>query len=113
VVLLWCPSAMIHNGLRVMKAWGFDYKTMAVWVKPRIGMGHYFRSAHELILLGTRGRPEVKFRSQPSWFLAPVQDHSHKPEELYDIAERMFNGPYLELFARQRRLGWAACGDQL
>jgi len=113
VLLLWCPSAMVNDGLRVMEAWGFNYKTMAVWVKPRMGMGHYFRSSHELILLGTRGRPEVKFRSQPSWFFAPVQDHSHKPEELYDIAERMFNGPYLELFARRARPGWAAWGDQL
>lgn len=113
VLLLWCPSAMVRDGLRVMAAWGFDYETMAVWVKPRIGMGHYFRSAHELVLLGTRGRPEVKFYLQPSWFFASVQDDSHKPEELYDIVERMFNGPYLEMFARRRRPGWGVWGDQV
>lgn len=113
VLLLWCPAAMLEEGLLLMSVWGFVYKTMFVWVKPRIGMGHYFRMAHECLLLGRRGHPKVLFRSQPSWIMAPVQEHSRKPGEVYEIVERMFPGPRVELFARKRRHGWGAWGKQL
>lgn len=113
VLLLWCPASMLEEGLHLMALWEFTYKTMFVWIKPRIGMGHYFRTAHECLLLGVRGHPKVQNHSQPSWIMAPVQDHSHKPEEVYDILERMFRGPYVELFARKKRAGWRSWGKQL
>ena len=113
VLLLWSPASMVREAIRTMHIWGFRYKTMFIWVKPRMGMGHYFRTAHECLLLGTRGHPKVNFKGQPSWIMAPVQEHSHKPEEVYAIVERMFDGPYAELFARKRRKGWRSWGKQL
>lgn len=111
-LLLWSTSPQLPEALTVMKKWGFTYKTQMVWCKPRMGMGSYFRSAHETLLLGTRGKPKVKFKSQWSWMTAPVQAHSQKPQEMYKIIERMFDGPYLELFARHVEDGWDAWGDQ-
>lgn len=114
VLLMWAPNSMLPEALSLMKDWDFKYSTNFVWVKPRMGMGHTFRSAHETLLLGLKGkRHMVKFKGQPSWSLMPVQDHSHKPEEVYEIIERMFDGPYLELFARRPRTGWLSFGDQL
>jgi N6-adenosine-specific RNA methylase IME4 len=113
VLLLWCPASMLWEGYTTLVSWGFVYKTMLVWIKPRIGMGHYFRTAHECLLLGVRGHPKVQYHSQPSWIMAPVQEHSHKPEEVYDILERMFPRPYVELFARKKRAGWRSWGKEV
>ena len=67
----------------------------------------------EHIILGTRGKAPVKFKAQINWGIFPVQDHSHKPEEVYDIIERVSPGPYLELFARRSRPGWDAWGNEI
>jgi N6-adenosine-specific RNA methylase IME4 len=83
------------------------------WVKPRFGLGIYLRNASEQLLFATRGRAPIQFRAQPTWLFAPVQEHSHKPEEQYAIIERCSTGPYLELFARHRQSGWDAWGDQV
>src|SRR5574340_191175 len=113
VLLLWATNAMLREALKVMESWGAEYKTNFVWCKTRMGMGHYFRSSHEILLLGTYGKPRVNFKGQLSWGIFPQQDHSHKPEEIYDVIERMFAGPYLELFARRGRYNWDGHGDQL
>ena len=110
---VWTPNSLIPEALEVIKAWGFQYRCNLVWCKPRILLGNYIRTAHETLLMATRGRAPVNFRSQPSWVFAPQQDHSHKPEEVYPIIERLFNGPYLELFARRYHLGWDVWGDQV
>jgi N6-adenosine-specific RNA methylase IME4 len=75
-----------------------------------MGLGNYLRNATEHILLGTRGKAPVLFKAQPNWLFAPVQDHSHKPEEQYAIIERVSPGPYLELFARRSQPGWDKWG---
>ena len=105
---LWVCNGMFGKGEETLSAWGFTPVSDFVWVKPRIGMGGYFRYASERLLLGVRGKMPPAFKSQPSWGFFPVQDHSHKPEELYSIIERMYpntsrrEGYYLELFARRR-----------
>ena len=81
-------------------------------------MGHTFRNAGELLLLGVRGQGiRVAFRAQPNWGFHPLQEHSHKPEEIHQIVERLVGeGPYLELFARRRpesNQPWAVWGDQV
>ena len=80
---LWIPNGLLQEGLDVMKAWGFTYRDPFVWIKPRLGLGNYLRNASETILFGTRGKAPVKFKAQPNWLFAPLQDHSHKPEEMY------------------------------
>ena len=103
---LWIPNGLLQEGLDVIKAWGFTFRSPIYWIKPRLGLGNYIRNASETCLFATRGHAPVKFHAQPNWLFAPLQDHSHKPEEQYAIIERLSDGPYLELFARRRQPGW-------
>jgi N6-adenosine-specific RNA methylase IME4 len=119
---LWCPNAMLPEGLSVMKAWGFDYKSNLVWHKVRKdggpdgrGVGFYFRNVTELILFGVRGkhaRTLAPGRSQVNFLATRKREHSRKPDEQYEIIEACSPGPYLELFARGKRGGWAVWGNQ-
>lgn len=107
----------ISGGVRVLESWGFRFKTTGVWVKATkhnalsIGFGHYLRHAHELFLIGRRGRFTVPPEHRvPSVFFAPKTTHSTKPEFLHEWLEPIVPGPKLELFARRRRPGWTAWG---
>ena len=110
---LWVPNGLLQEGLSVIKAWGFTFRSPIYWIKPRLGLGQYLRNASEVVLFGTRGKAPVRFKAQPNWVFAPLQDHSHKPEEQYAIIERVSPGPYLELFARRRQPGWDAWGNEI
>lgn len=111
---LWVPNGLLQEGLDVIKAWGFTYRSPIYWIKPRLcGLGQYIRNASETCLFATRGRAPVKFHAQPNWLFAPLQDHSHKPEEQFAIIERLSDGPYLELFARRRQPGWDVWGNEI
>jgi N6-adenosine-specific RNA methylase IME4 len=118
VLALWVPSSMIADGLRTMAAWGFKQKTIWTWVKTSrsgglaFGMGRTFRGCSEHALVGTRGRPRVKNRSQRNVALDPAMKHSAKPDTLQIRLELMFEGERLELFARRKRPGWTTIGDQ-
>lgn len=118
---LWVPNALLQEGLEVMKAWGFQYKTNIVWHKIRKdggpdgrGVGFYFRNTTELVLFGIRGsiRTLDPGRSQVNIIRTQKQEHSRKPEVLYEIIEKCSNGPFLEIFARGKRKGWDVYGDQ-
>jgi N6-adenosine-specific RNA methylase IME4 len=119
---LWCPNALLPDGIAVMKAWGFTYKSNIVWHKVRKdggsdgrGVGFYFRNVTELILFGVRGknaRTLAPGRRQVNLLATRKREHSRKPDELYAIIEACSSGPYLELFARGTRWGWAAWGDE-
>ncbi|MDR3106778.1 MAG: hypothetical protein LBU05_01065 [Bifidobacteriaceae bacterium] len=110
---LWATNAALESAYQVMRAWGFEPRSVMTWTKPRLGLGVYLRNCTEQLLLGTRGKAPIRFKAQPTWLFAPVQDHSHKPEEVYEIVERCSPGPYLELFARRPRRGWHVWGDQV
>lgn len=119
---LWVPNAMLHEGLQVMRAWGFTYKTNLVWYKVRKdggpdgrGVGFYFRNVTEIVLFGVRGKMRTgdAGRRQPNILCTQKREHSRKPDELYGVVEACSPGPYLELFARHRREGWTSWGDQL
>jgi N6-adenosine-specific RNA methylase IME4 len=119
---LWVPNALLPDGLAVMKAWGFDYKSNLVWHKVRKdggsdgrGVGFYFRNVTELVLFGVRGknaRTEAPGRRQVNLLATQKREHSRKPDEFYDIVEACSPGPYLELFARGTRPGWTGWGNQ-
>jgi N6-adenosine-specific RNA methylase IME4 len=119
---MWCPNALLSDGLEIMKAWGFTYKTNLVWFKIRKdggpdgrGVGFYFRNVTELVLFGTRGRLRTKDpgRRQVNLFMTRKEEHSKKPDELYDIIEQCSPGPFLELFARFQRRHWTQLGDEI
>jgi N6-adenosine-specific RNA methylase IME4 len=119
---LWIPNAMLPDGLRVMEAWGFQYKANIVWHKIRKdggsdgrGVGFYFRNVTELLLFGVRGknaRTEAPGRSQVNYIASRKREHSRKPDEQYDLIEDCSRGPYLEMFARGTRPGWTYWGNQ-
>ena len=120
---LWCPNALLAEGLAVMAAWGITYKSNIVWHKIRKdggsdgrGVGFYFRNVTELILFGVRGknaRTLAPGRRQVNYIASCKREHSRKPDELYPIIEACSPGPYLELFARGAvRKGWVTWGDQ-
>lgn len=113
---LWVTNATLRQGYDIAEAWGFTVRSPLTWVKFRLGLGNYLRNSTEHLLFATRGKAPVKFRAQPTWIQAPVQDHSHKPEEQYALIERISDGPYLELFARRRppsRGDWHVWGNQI
>jgi N6-adenosine-specific RNA methylase IME4 len=110
---LWVTNASLFAGKHVMESWGFRYRSILTWIKPRFGLGQYLRNQTEHLLLGVRGSAPIQFRGQGSWLYAPLQEHSHKPEEQYAVIERCSPGPYLELFARRRRHGWHSWGNQV
>ena len=119
---LWVPNALLPDGLEVMKAWGFEYKTNIIWEKVRHdgnpdgrGVGFYFRNVTEILLFGIRGdknRTLAPARSQVNLIRAMKREHSRKPDEVIPIIEACSPGPYLELFARGDRKGWDMWGNQ-
>lgn len=128
-LLMWVTDPFLEQGLEVMNAWGFTFKTVGfLWAKLRrkagedalasdassyhVGMGYYTRANPEICLLGTRGRPQRLHKDVRRLIVAPVREHSRKPDETHDRVERLFPGPYLELFARQTRPGWSVWGNE-
>jgi N6-adenosine-specific RNA methylase IME4 len=118
---LWVPNALLPEGLEVLRAWGFTYKTNIVWHKVRQdggpdgrGVGFYFRNTTEIILFGIRGQIRTldPGRTQVNIIRSQKREHSRKPDELYEIIEACSPGPFLELFARGRRPNWSQWGDQ-
>jgi N6-adenosine-specific RNA methylase IME4 len=115
VLFLWATNPTLLDALKVMECWGFTYRTNMVWVKDKIGTGFYFRAQHELLLLGIKGKMPAPLEENrpPSVIHAPVREHSRKPDEVYEIIEKMYpNRKYLELFARpeEKRKGWTYWG---
>jgi N6-adenosine-specific RNA methylase IME4 len=118
---LWVPNALLPEGLEVMKAWGFQYKSNLIWHKVRKdggpdgrGVGFYFRNTTEIILFGIRGHMRTlnPGRTQVNIIRTMKQEHSRKPDEQYRIIESCSPGPFLELFARGTRKKWIAWGNQ-
>lgn len=119
---LWCPNALLPEGVAAMARWGFRYKSNIVWHKIRKdggsdgrGVGFYFRNVTELILFGVRGRNARTLapgRRQVNYICSRKREHSRKPDEQYAIIEACSQGPYLELFARGGRKGWVTWGDE-
>jgi N6-adenosine-specific RNA methylase IME4 len=115
VLFLWATQPALDQALDVMRAWGFTYKTHFVWAKDRIGTGYWNRNQHELMLVGTKGNiPAPAPGTQLSSLIAAaVGRHSEKPEIFYRLIEAYFpNLPKIELFARARRPGWHAWGNE-
>jgi len=119
---LWCPNALLPDGLRLMESWGFKYKANIVWYKVRKdggpdgrGVGFYFRNVTEILLFGIKGRMRTlkPGRTQTNIIVSRKQEHSRKPEQAHKIIEVCSPGPFVELFARDRVEGWTTWGDQV
>ena len=119
---MWVPNALLPDGLEVMKAWGFNYKSNIVWHKLRKdggsdgrGVGFYFRNVTEMLLFGVRGKNARTLqpgRTQVNYMGTRKREHSRKPDEQYELIESCSPGPFLELFARGTRPNWSVWGNQ-
>lgn len=118
-LFLWTTGGFLPAALDLLKGWGFTYKAFCPWVKmtkdgsmPAMGMGYIMRDCVEPCLLATRGKPKRLSRGERNVILAPRREHSRKPDEMYTKIEALYDGPYVELFARTTRPGWASWGNQ-
>ena len=119
---LWVPNALLPEGIAVLQAWGFSYKSNLVWHKVRKdggsdgrGVGFYFRNVTEIILFGVRGknaRTLAPGRRQVNLIATRKREHSRKPDEQYEVIEACSPGPFLEMFARGARTKWTVWGNQ-
>lgn len=116
---MWVLDTHVDQALRIGEHWGFRYKTLGlIWHKMSnggrgyIGLGHWFRSGGEVSLLFTRGKPQRLDRGVRQFIHSPIREHSRKPEDQYRRIEALVGGPRLEMFARQRRPGWDAVGNE-
>lgn len=121
-MFLWCTDPLLDRGFDALRAWGFRYVTVAfTWAKRtkldaawHLGTGYYTRANPETCLLGIAGRMGLpKSRAVRQLVVAPVREHSRKPERIHGDIEAMFDGAYAELFARSRRPGWDCWGNDL
>lgn len=116
VLFMWGTAPKLPEALQVIESWGFTYKTNMVWIKDKIGTGYYFRGKHELLFVAVKGNPLIPEESDrpESVLIAPRTKHSKKPQEVYEIIERMYpNSKYLELFARNSRKNWKSWGNEV
>jgi N6-adenosine-specific RNA methylase IME4 len=111
---LWTTNAFIKESFDLIDAWGFEYRSMFIWVKPQMGIGNYWRVSHEIMLLGIRGNAKrFNDRSLKSWVEVSRTKHSAKPGIVRGMIERASHGPYLELFGRKLVKGWTVFGNQI
>lgn len=121
IMFMWATDPLLPKQIEVMEHWGFRYRTVGfVWIKlntkqqtPFIGLGYYTRSNPEYVLIGVKGsvgRPLNRIVSEV--VLSPIREHSRKPDQIIESIETMYNGPYLEMFARTERSGWDCFGNQ-
>ncbi len=126
VCFMWAVWPKINEAIEIMEHWGFKFKTGGAWhkrsstfehgcddPKSAFGTGYIFRSASEPFLIGTVGNPEIKNKSTRNIIEEAVREHSRKPDCVYDMIEKLFNGAYLELFSRNERAGWSCWGNEV
>ena len=121
-LFLWSTNAHLEVAFEVLRAWGFRYKTVITWLKDRPGLGYWARGITEQCLFAVKGSPRRRFtgphgtmvgRMWTTCIQAPRGEHSQKPGEMWVMVEDLFDGPYLECFARHHRQGWVAWGNQV
>lgn len=118
---LWVTNAFIERGWHLCKDWGFEPKTVVTWGKlrrsdgkPSMKTGYYFRGATEHFIFATKKNLRLKGKDcEPTLFLSERLPHSVKPEWFYELVERSSYGNFLELFARKKRVGWDAFGNEV
>jgi len=111
---LWTTNAFLFECPRIFAAWGFEFRSSFVWVKPQFGIGNYWRNSHEFLLTAIRGDAKrFNDRGLRSWLECDRSRHSEKPFVVRDFIRRASPGPYLEMFARTPSEGWTCWGNEI
>ena len=121
ILFMWVTDPLLEKAFDVIKAWGFIYKTVAfTWAKSNknklgmfTGLGYWTRGNPEMCLLATKGKPKRISKSVPQLIVEKRREHSRKPDVMYSHIENLLQGPYIELFARQKRNGWDSWGNEV
>jgi len=120
-LIMWVTDPFLQKAFEVIEAWGFTYKTVAfTWVKQNKnnpnyfkGLGYWTRANPEMALLATKGKPKRINKDVNQLVVSPRREHSRKPDQMYEHIERLLEGPYIELFARNKRPGWDSWGNEV
>ncbi|MDX0007806.1 DNA methyltransferase [Sinorhizobium meliloti] len=120
LMMMWAVQPMLDQALEVMSAWGFKYKTAGAWAKQSatgtkwaFGTGYLLRCSAEFFIVGTRGNPKSAVKNVRNLIVAPIREHSRKPDEMHLNLERMFpDADRLEMFSRESKPGWDVWGNQ-
>lgn len=110
---LWVTDTYAGECYPIVRRWGFEPKTTLVWLKKRMGMGNYYRHAHELCVFAVKGTLPLARKNAETVFEAPITRHSEKPAAFYRLVESCSPGPYADIFARRKRPGWDVLGDEV
>lgn len=117
---MWATAPLLPLAIQMLAWWGFEFKSAGAWAKQSstgqrwaFGPGYCYRAASEFWLLGTRGNPRPMVRNVRNLIIAPVREHSRKPDEMRKNCESLWQGPRCELFARETAPGWDAWGNQV
>ena len=121
VLLMWVVDPLLDQAFKVIDAWGFKYKTVGfTWAKSNktkpgffTGLGYWTRGNPEMCLLATKGKPKRLSKSVPQLVIDQRREHSKKPDIMYKHIENLLEGPYIELFARQKVSGWDTWGNEV
>ena len=113
ILWLWTTNAFMRDAFRVLDAWEYHEKTILTWAKSKMGTGDWLRGQTEHCILAVRGKPVVNLTNQTTLLVGPMREHSRKPDEFYRLVEALCPGSKLELFSRQKRPGWIACGAEV
>lgn len=113
VLWLWVTNAFLPEVFSLLEHWGFEYRNIVTWVKDRPGLGNILRGQTEHCILATKGKPKILAQNYSTALSAKIRNHSQKPEEFYVMVEKMCPGRKLEFFAREKRKGWEAFGDEI
>lgn len=114
VCFMWVTNPILRDGQRLLKEWGFDYKTNFAWIKENHTAGFYVFGKHEILMIGVRGSMLPTGEKFKSVIEGTNLIHSKKPEIVYNIIEKMYPGcKYIELFARNEREGWKVWGNEI
>lgn len=112
-IYIWTTNTFMVEAHTLCEAWGFKQKTILTWVKPRLGMGTYYRNCTEHVVFGTRPKSPVLRKDVRTHFTGEQGRHSEKPAAFYDMVETMSPGPYLDVFARRHRFNWDVYGNEV
>lgn len=112
ILWLWTTNAFMHDAYHILESWDFAPKTILTWVKDRMGTGDWLRGKTEHCILAVKGKPVIDLTNQTTVLVAPLREHSRKPDEFYEMVNALCPGKKIDIFSREMRAGWDQWGGE-